>query len=229
MAQLTERAPNADPIAAVIFDCDGTLVDSEPLNAQGVADLFAQDHSVHIDARTIEQEFRGGKFEDMLDTLAARHGIALATDFTMRYRAHMHDLFARELKTMPGVRQAIEAIRARGLPICVASSGPEKKLQMALEATDLARYFGDMVFSAYTIEIWKPEPDLFLTAAAALDVEPGRIAVIEDSDAGVEAGRRAGMRVFGYDPINAIGHHPDARLTRFVEYDTLPGLIDAGR
>lgn len=228
MAQSTDRSSPADSIAAVIFDCDGTLVDSELLNAQGVVDMFAHDHSVRLDARAVEDEFRGGKFEDMIDTLAARHSARPADDFTPRYREHMYALFARELQAMPGVRAAIEAIQARGLPICVASSGPEHKIHVSLEATDLARYFGDLVFSAYTIEIWKPEPDLFLTAAAALDVAPERCAVIEDSDAGVEAARRAGMRVFGYDPIGAIGHHPEARLTRFIEYDNLAALIDAG-
>jgi len=228
MAESADRSSTSDPIAAVIFDCDGTLVDSERLNAQGVADMFADEHGVKLDASAMEQEFRGGKFEDMLHTLAVRHSITLANDFTPRYREYMYELFARELRLMPGVRNAIEAIQARGLPMSVASSGPEKKIHVALEATDIARYFGDLVFSAYTIEIWKPEPDLFLTAAAALNVAPGHCAIIEDSDAGVEAARRAGMRVFGYDPTGAIGHHPEARLTRFIEYDNLPALIDAG-
>ncbi|GAB3671364.1 HAD-IA family hydrolase [Salinisphaera aquimarina] len=213
------------PIAAVIFDCDGTLVDSEGLNARGVAELFAIDHGLDLDADVLEAEFRGGKFETMIETLAARHGVALANDFTDRYRAHMYDLFERELQPMPGVREAIEAI---DLPMCVASSGPERKLGVALAATRLANYFGDLVFSAYTIEIWKPEPDLFLTAAAAMDVTPAACAVIEDSDAGVEAGRRAGMRVFGYDPHGAIGPHPDADLTRFSDFAELPALIAAG-
>ncbi|MES1923725.1 HAD-IA family hydrolase [Salinisphaera sp. T31B1] len=214
------------PIAGVIFDCDGTLVDSEPLNARGVADLFATDHGVTLDARAIEAEFRGGRFETMTRTLAERHDVQLANDFTERYRQHMYDLFERELKAMPGVHDAIQAI---DLPKCVASSGPEKKLGVALNSTGLADYFGELVFSAYTIGAWKPEPDLFLLAAAAMDVEPSACAVIEDSDAGVEAGRRAGMRVFGYDPGGAIGHHPAARLTRFTDFNDLPGLITAAR
>ncbi|MES1928683.1 6-phosphogluconate phosphatase [Salinisphaera dokdonensis CL-ES53] len=216
----------ATPITAVIFDCDGTLVDSELLNARGVADLFAIDHGVDLDALAIEREFRGGKFEAMIDTLAARHGVTVADDFTTRYREYMYDLFSRALEPMPGVRDAIEAI---DLPKCVASSGPEKKLAVALESTDLARYFGDLVFSAYTIGVWKPEPALFFTAAAALDVPPAECAVIEDSDAGVEAARRAGMRVFGYDPHGAIGEHPDAKLTRFSDFRDLPDLLNRYR
>ncbi|MES1938685.1 6-phosphogluconate phosphatase [Salinisphaera sp. T5B8] len=214
------------PIEAVIYDCDGTLVDSELLNAKGVAEMFATDHGIELDARAIESEFRGGQFEQMIDTLAERYGVTLADDFTPRYRQQMIDLFYRELQPMPGVAAAIEAI---DLPRCVASSGPEKKLAAALDATDLARYFGDYVFSAYTIGVWKPEPDLFLTAAAALDVAPRNCAVIEDSDAGVLAGHRAGMQVFGYDPQGAIGAHPDIAITRFTHFDQLPALIDQRR
>jgi HAD superfamily hydrolase (TIGR01509 family) len=214
------------PIAAVIFDCDGTLVDSELLNARGVAGMFATDHGIELDAIAIEREFRGGQFEAMIDTLAARYGVTVAADFTQRYREHMYELFARALEPMPGVREAIETI---DLPMCVASSGPEKKLAVALESTDLARYFGEFVFSAYTIGVWKPEPDLFLTTAAALGVAPAECAVIEDSDAGVEAARRAGMRVFGYDPNGAIGEHPEAALTRFTDFRDLPDLLNRAR
>ncbi|WP_348766354.1 HAD-IA family hydrolase [uncultured Salinisphaera sp.] len=222
---MTEHPAHAlPPIEAVIYDCDGTLVDSELLNARGVAEMFEADYGIALDARAIESEFRGGQFEQMIDTLAERHGVVIPDDFTPRYRRQMIDLFYRELQPMPGVRAAIEAIE---LPRCVASSGPEKKLAAALNATDLARYFGDYVFSAYTIGVWKPEPDLFLTAAAALDVAPERCAVIEDSDAGVIAGHRAGMQVFGYDPHGAIARHPDIALTRFVHFDELPGLIAA--
>ncbi|MES1931114.1 6-phosphogluconate phosphatase [Salinisphaera shabanensis T35B1] len=220
---MTYASPTAPSrVDAVVFDCDGTLVDSEPLNAQGVAEMFEADFGVVLDARAIESEFRGGQFEQMIDTLAERHGVTIPADFTPRYRQQMIDLFYRELQPMPGVRAAIEAI---DLPKCVASSGPEKKLAAALDATDLARYFGDFVFSAYTIGVWKPEPDLFLTAAAALDVAPERCVVIEDSDAGVLAGHRAGMHVLGYDPHGAIGSHPEIALTRFTHFDELPGLI----
>lgn len=219
---------DARPFDGVIFDCDGTLVDSELLNAQGVADLFAHDHGIELDAAAIEAEFRGGRFETMIDTLAARHGIRVADDFTPRYRAYMIELFGQALQPMPGVHAAIEALAERGLSLCVASSGPEKKLAAALAATDLAGYFGEAVFSAYPLGVWKPEPDLFLHAADAIGVAPERCAVIEDSDAGVEAARRAGMRVFGYDPHGAIGAHPRAALTRFSDYRRLPDLLTAG-
>lgn len=213
---------NAPPIAAVIYDCDGTLVDSELLNARCFVDMIATDHGVHLDAVAVEAEFRGGRFADMCDTLAARHGFVLDPDFTPRYRAHTQNVFKHELQAIPGVHAAIEAI---GEPRCVASSGPPGKLATALRVTGLADYFGDFVFSAYQIEAWKPEPDLFLHAARAMGVAPAQCAVIEDSDPGVEAARRAGMRVFGYDHRRTIGDHPHAELVRFTDFAELPLLL----
>jgi len=213
------------PIAAIIYDCDGTLVDSELLNARGMTDMIRADHAVVLDPVALESEFRGGKFADMCATLEARHAIDLGADFITRYRAYSIDLFERELQPMPGVRQAIEAI---GGPRCVASSGPPVKLHKALAVTDLARYFGELVFSAYDINAWKPDPAIFLHAARAMGVEPAACAVIEDSNAGVEAGIRAGMQVFGYDRHGAIGEYPEANLIRFTDYSELPGLLGRG-
>lgn len=212
-------------IKAIIYDCDGTLVDSELLNARCMTDMLDRDHGVSLDPVAIETEFRGGKFKDMCTTLETRHGIDLGDDFVDRYRAYSIGVFERELQPMPGVRQAIETI---GGPRCVASSGPPVKLAVALRVTDLARYFGDLVFSAYDIKAWKPDPDLFLQAAQAMGVEPAHCAVIEDSNAGVEAGRRAGMQVFGYDLAGRIDAHPDAHLVRFSDYAELPGLLGRG-
>lgn len=210
------------PITAIIYDCDGTLVDSELLNARCMTDMLARDHGVELDPIAVESEFRGGKFANMCTTLATRHTIDLGEDFVTRYRAYSIGVFERELQPIPGVREAIEII---GGPRCVASSGPPGKLAVALRVTDLAHYFGELVFSAYDIRAWKPEPDLFLQAARAMGVKPAECAVIEDSDAGVEAARRAGMRVFGYDRANTIGEHPAADLVRFSDYAELPELL----
>ncbi|MGB7755158.1 MAG: HAD-IA family hydrolase [Salinisphaera sp.] len=216
---------DASPIAAVIYDCDGTLVDSELLNARCMVDIITADHGIHLDAVAVEAEFRGGKFADMCDALSARHGIDLGEDFTTRYRAYASSVFERELQAIPGVHAAVEAI---GGPRCVASSGPPGKLSTALRVTGLADYFGDMVFSAYDIAVWKPEPGLFLHAARAMGVAPEDCAVIEDSDPGVEAARRAGMRVFGYDHRRTIGDHPNADLMRFTDFTELPRLLGRG-
>lgn len=214
---------SAPPFAAIIYDCDGTLVDSELLNARCMADMLAAEHGLTVDAASLEAEFRGGRFADMCQALSARYAITLDGDFTRRYRAFARRVFESELQPMPGVHEAIERI---GGPRCVASSGPPDKLATALRVTGLDRYFGDRVFSAYEIDAWKPEPDLFLHAARVMAVEPAACVVIEDSDHGVEAARRAGMRVFGYDRRRTIGDHPQADLTRFHDFAELPALLD---
>ncbi|RJS91952.1 HAD-IA family hydrolase [Salinisphaera sp. Q1T1-3] len=214
------------PIAAIIYDCDGTLVDSEGLNARSFTDLIAADHGLALDPIAVEAEFRGRRFAEMCDTLATRHGLQFDPDFVPRYRTHTAQLFEQSLQPIPGVAAAIEAL---GTPRCVASSGPPDKMAVALRVTGLAGYFGRHVYSAYDIDAWKPAPDLFWHAAAALGVAPAACAVIEDSDAGVEAGRRAGMPVFGFNRAGGIGAHPDADLTLFTDYADLPGLIAARR
>lgn len=214
---------DTSPIAAVIYDCDGTLVDSELLNARCLVDMIRAEHGIGLDAGAVEAEFRGGRFADMCETLSARHSIDLGADFSSRYRVHTSAVFEHELQAIPGVHAAIKAI---GGPRCVASSGPPDKLATALRVTGLAGYFGDRVFSAYEIGVWKPEPDLFLHAARAMGVAPEACAVVEDSDPGVEAARRAGMRVFGYDHRRTIGEHPHADLARFTDFAELPRLFN---
>jgi HAD superfamily hydrolase (TIGR01509 family) len=94
----------------------------------------------------------------------------------------------------------MDALESIQLPKCVASSGPMEKIRQALQVTNLANYFRDDIFSSYDIQSWKPEPDLFLWAANAMGIAPSKCAVVEDSPAGIEAAKRAGMIPFLYAP-----------------------------
>ena len=125
-------------------------------------------------------------------------------------------LFWRELLPTGFLRRhEIETVlQDLQLPYCVASSGPREKIELSLYTTGLLHYFQGRIFSAYEVGSWKPAPGLFLHAAHALSVPPERCAVIEDSVLGVQAGRAAGMTVFGYAPsgneasLAAVGAHP---------------------
>ena len=87
----------------------------------------------------------------------------------------------------------------RAKPFCVASNAPHEKIAINLTVTGLDQFFtADRTFSAYDINVWKPQPDLFLYAAKQLNVDPASCVVIEDSLAGIEAGLAAGMQVIGY-------------------------------
>jgi HAD superfamily hydrolase (TIGR01509 family) len=110
-------------------------------------------------------------------------------------RLRMAEAFRLRLQPMPGARELLASLT---LPFCVASSGPRAKIELSLSLTGLAPLVNGRIFSSYDVGTWKPEPGIFLHAAAALGVAPSECAVVEDSEPGVRAGLAAGMRVFAY-------------------------------
>jgi HAD superfamily hydrolase (TIGR01509 family) len=176
---------------AVIFDCDGTLVDSETLSAEVFCELLTGMGHV-ADAAEILRSFRGRQLARCLEDLEARHG-ALPPDFTEVFRARAAEVFRERLREIEGAAALLEAMTH---PACVASNAPRNKIALCLEATGLARFFPHpRVFSAYEVGAWKPDPGLFLHAAAVMGAAPSRCLVVEDSAPGVIAARAAGMRV----------------------------------
>ena len=217
----------------IIFDCDGVLVDSETLGNR-VLVAAAGECGVAMELEEAVTLFRGCKMADCVATLAGRLGRPLPDDFVATVRARTAAAFRAELRAVDGVHAALAEIR---VPVCVASSGPREKIELALSVTGLLPRFEGRVFSAYDVGRWKPEPDLFLHAAAAFGVAPGACVVVEDSVLGVRAGLAAGMTVFGYAPlerdaadlaglgarvIRHMGELP-ARVRELGERGTVPG------
>ncbi|WP_372624167.1 HAD-IA family hydrolase [Falsiroseomonas sp.] len=175
---------------AVIFDCDGTLVDSEGLQAEVFAELLAG-HGWKQEPAEILVAFRGRRLATCIAELEARFG-ALRHDFEAAFRARSAELLRTRLCEIEGAAALLGALPH---PACVASNAPRAKIELCLEMTGLARFFAGRVFSAYEVGAWKPAPDLFLHAAAAMGTPAARCLVVEDSAAGVEAARAAGMKV----------------------------------
>src|SRR5688572_17227724 len=178
----------------VIFDCDGVLVDSETLGNRVLAEL-AGEQGLALDPREALTLFRGCKMADCVAVLSGRLGRPLPDDFVPTLRARTAAAFRDELRPVEGVAAMLAEI---DVLVCVASSGPREKIELALSVTGLLPRFQGRVFSSYEVGSWKPAPDLFLHAAAALGVPPDRCAVVEDSVPGVRAALAAGMRVIGY-------------------------------
>ncbi|MFZ2451529.1 MAG: HAD-IA family hydrolase [Methylovulum miyakonense] len=168
------------PRICVIFDLDGTLVDSEGLCNQAFLDLLPQ---LSDTVESLIKRYRGKKLASILADLESRLCQNLPDAFEQDYRQRVTDLFTRELKPMPGVVEMLEATNFRK---CIASSGPPLKIRQALHVSGLAPYFGDSIFSSYEVGSWKPEPGLFQYAAHAMGFMPGQCAVVEDSDVGIE-------------------------------------------
>jgi HAD superfamily hydrolase (TIGR01509 family) len=177
---------------AVIFDCDGTLVDSEPL---GIAALLAEARSFGLQMSTTEamEALRGKKMAVCVGLLEARLGRTLPDDFVPNVRQRMAGMFRTGLKEIAGARSLVSAL---SIPYCIATNGPMEKVTLTLEVTGISDIFSGPIFSAYDVGHWKPSPELFLHAARSLGVSPAECAVVEDSAPGVEAGLAAGMNVF---------------------------------
>lgn len=175
----------------VIFDCDGTLVDSEPLSALVFAEaLVAEGLSITPEAAL--EAFRGRRFALCMAMAEAMLGRTLPPDFEAVLRARTAEAFRERLRAIEGAAALLEAMP---LPFCVASNAPRAKTELALELTGLRHFFGERIFSAYDLQCWKPDPGLFLHAADSLGLAPAECLVVEDSEAGVMAGLAAGMRV----------------------------------
>jgi HAD superfamily hydrolase (TIGR01509 family) len=178
----------------VIFDLDGTLVDSETLCNQAFLDLLP---ALNETVEALVDQFRGKKLSEILSEIERKVSSPLPDGFEQSYRQRVADLFATELRPIEGVPEMLEAIE---FPFCIASSGPPEKIIQALTVTGLERYFGERFFSSYIVGSWKPDPGLFLHAAAAMGFGPEYCVVVEDSPVGIEAAASAGMRALHYAP-----------------------------
>jgi HAD superfamily hydrolase (TIGR01509 family) len=212
------------PFDLVIFDCDGVLVDSERLSIRLDVELLAELGWPMSESEVVERWV--GRTEAAMRAEIEEHlGRDVGPEwaaFAERYLA----AFAAELEPVDGVAGAVDAIRAAGLPICVASSGDHAKIRRNLAKTGLLGRFEGRIFSADDVLHGKPAPDLFLRAADVMGAAPARCAVIEDSRHGVTAARAAGMRAFAYGG----GVTPPAALdgpatTVFSDMRDLPALL----
>jgi HAD superfamily hydrolase (TIGR01509 family) len=181
-----------------IFDCDGVLVDSEPIaNASFSAAVRAQglDWSIEETMRRL----LGRSLKSCVEIVEAELGRPLPDDFLEKMQAVTYRNFREApLQPIDGVKETVLALQAAGIETCVASSGAPEKMRFTLGLTGLWNLFGGRIFSSSQVPRGKPFPDLFLHAALSLDVQPFDCVVIEDSVPGVQAGRSAGMRVLAY-------------------------------
>ncbi|WP_414501008.1 HAD family hydrolase [Zymobacter sp. IVIA_12111.31 C1] len=190
----------------LIFDCDGTLVDSEPLLADEIATAFTSlgfpfvpDDYLHV--------YRGTAFLSILNQLQARHGpLPVTTEQAAKAEAEMRVRLLKRMETdmglIDGAEEALDALA--DIPHCIASNGPGNKVRLSMQVTGLGRYFGDHLYSGYDLKCWKPDPGMFLKAARDLGSRPEHSIVIDDALVGVNAGLAAGMHTLHFKP-----HHPD--------------------
>jgi HAD superfamily hydrolase (TIGR01509 family) len=209
----------------VIFDCDGVLVDSEKIAVKIDVKLLA-DLGWPMPEEEVVERFVGRSHADMTAAIERHLGRPLPRGWNEPYRALYREAFDRELTPVDGVVEALDALDAVPLPMCVASSTSHSGLRHTLGLTGLYERFEGRIFSATEVPRGKPAPDLFLHAARTLGVPPDRCVVVEDSRYGVQAARAARMPSLGY----AGGLTPPAWLegpatTVFTDMRVLPSLL----
>ncbi|PAQ01971.1 HAD family hydrolase [Mesorhizobium mediterraneum] len=212
----------------VIFDCDGVLVDSETLSVAallGMITLAGGDVSEEL----AYEHFLGKSMKSVREILLSDFGIDITDQHLTGMRVELMRKFREELKPIPGIGQVLARL---GLPCCVASSGTLDRIRYALDVTGLLELLEPHLFSAAMVARGKPAPDLFLHAAAKMGAIPQNCLVIEDSPAGIEAARAAGMRVLAFTGGSHTGNPAlKARLASsepdfiFADMLQLPDLI----
>lgn len=209
------------PISAVIFDCDGVLVDSETIAVRLWVDM-AQELGCELSFPQAMRQFKGGAMARSVAWLESQLGRSVPHDFVENFRARLGVRFERELEPVAGVETVLERL---AVPYCVASNGPRAKMDVTLTVTGLMPYFESRIVSAYDMGRFKPDPGLFLAAADLLSVAAERCAVVEDSLSGIHAGVAAGMRVFAYSAREEFEAHRDAGAVPFHAMRELPALL----
>ena len=210
--------------ALVIFDCDGVLVDSEPLANRVLSECF-QTAGFPITYEICVAEMVGLALPSCFKLAEEWHGKAVPDDFFDTVQGQTYQAIRDELQPIAGIHDAIKAIP---LPRCVASSSELDKIALSLSQTELAHLFGANVFSAQQVSRGKPFPDLFLFAAQQMGAEPRDCVVIEDSFYGARAARAAGMAVLGYAGSGFAEELAAEGAQVFDSMTALPGLLGFG-
>lgn len=195
---------------AVLFDCDGVLVDSEPLT-NGVLRDMLEEAGWKLSSDECMRLFIGKAVKDEIAIIEANTGRPLTTEWLDEFRGRRNEALVEGLLPIRGAVEAVALIHQLYDGRIACGSGADRfKVELQLEKCGLMPYFRGRIFSGHELPRSKPAPDVYLAAAAALGVDPRRCAVVEDTVTGVTSGVAAGATVFGYSPPEAGHDAPEA-------------------
>ncbi|OHV84769.1 HAD family phosphatase [Rhizobium sp. LCM 4573] len=209
----------------VIFDCDGVLVDSEPVSVRVLMDALRR-KGLAIGEEEVYRRFLGRSLATVTRIMRDEFGIEADESFLDDMRHDLYARFRKELRPIPGIGETLDRMTWRR---CVASSSQPERIRLSLTITGLIDRLEPDIFSAAMVARGKPAPDLFLHAANEMNADPANCIVIEDSPAGIEAAHRAGMATFAFTGGSHAGV-PGYRerieaLAPEVVFDAMPDLI----
>jgi len=193
----------------IIFDCDGVLVDSEPITTRVFNGMLAE-----LDIKQSHQEtmtrYLGRTMKSCYDMIQQEYGITIPQHFPQLFLERCKTEFEKDLKPVRGITDVLQQLQYQS---CVASSGRYEKMNITLGITGLLPYFNGRIFSAQDVLHGKPAPDIFLHAASSMNFHPAQCIIVEDSPLGAQAAQAAGMLCVGY-----AGLTPEQLLAKHTPY-----------
>ncbi|TFY98237.1 HAD family hydrolase [Ramlibacter humi] len=218
------------PFAGVLFDCDGVLVDSEPITNGVLREMLAE-LGWRLTPSECMRLFIGKAVKDERAIIEANTGQPLTEEWLALFRQRRNERLEAQLQAVAGALEAVgQAHEQFAGRIACASGADRGKVELQLAKCGFLRYFEGRIFSGHELPRSKPAPDVYLAAAAALGVDAAKCAVVEDTVTGVTAGVAAGATVFGYSPPEA-GHDAPGALRAagaehiFTDMRELAGLL----
>lgn len=215
-------------IEHIVFDCDGVLVDSEPLSMRIDVAILAE-HGIIMSESEAHARFVGKTFAAMIDDMSREYGVTFPEGLSADKDRRLLELYQRELRAVEGIAAALAAIGR--FDHSVASNSPAERVATSLRLAGLTPWFGDRITTFEHVRHGKPEPDVFIEAAHRAGLSASRCLVIEDSVTGVTAASRAGCTVLGFTGTHG---EPEAQGRRLLEAGAaivfprmpeLPGLV----
>lgn len=209
--------------AAVLFDCDGVVVDSEHPTLVMLRDDLER-YGLNLTMEALEAGYIGGTVETVA-VKARANGARLPKDWVEDFYARMYAMLRTSVPLIPGILGVLDALDSAGIPYAMGSNGTPEKMQITLGQHGLLERFRGHLYSGQALGRPKPAPDLYLHAAARLGVPAAECVVVEDSPAGARAAKAAGMRCFGYAPKGAHPALAAEGAVLFNRMQDLPALL----
>lgn len=194
----------------IIFDCDGVLVDSEPLSMEVDRDILAE-NGIAMSVAEVGSQFIGLTFEAFIDKIESDYRIKLPKDVSADKNRRLLALYEKKLQAAPGIHATLAGL---SLPMSVASNSPRHRVEAAFRIARLTDFFGDRIITFEDVARAKPAPDVYLEAARRAGVPPHACLAIEDSKAGVASAVAAGCSVIGFTGLAHDGAASAKSLSR---------------
>lgn len=197
----------------ILFDCDGTLVDSEYLNIKAIVTLLEEFGITQYDIDYGLSHFSGHRFSNIIGMVAKDTGFTFPDDAAKQYLAKVRAIAPSEMRAVKGAKDVVQAA-SDVADICVVSNGERNNVLWSLDFVGLRAFFADEYIFTGLMAAPKPAPDLFLLASDKKNTAPSRTLVIEDSVTGVKAAREANMDVWGFCGTH---HAPDEHAQKLKD------------